>query len=210
MSRTFQVVWVCTGILLIHLAVGILTGLSTLQTRLDLLHNAPPICLPLDLSVEGVYSGCYERRFAAVMDDELRLVISGSPSGEETKKLLSGLTALMVLRDDATGVVSEQYVGDTDFHPRNASINSGLVITLPLEKVKHQAGSYHLSIEVKTPAKGMAGHPHCIVAELGLNNAEGVAANLFGLPLGWITLLLGIIILVVRRGKNKVVDSHCS
>jgi hypothetical protein len=203
MSARFQIVWECTAILLILLAVGILTGSSSLRDRLDLLQKAPPICLPLDLSSRRVYSGAYNRSFAAPLDDRLRLVIAGSPSATETKKLLSGLAALVVLRDEAGRVVSEQVVGAQDFHEWGAYQKTGLVITLPLAKTKHQAGNYDLSIEVTTPAKGMAGHAHCIVAELGLCGVEVLAAYLVGLPAGWIALLVGVIILVVRRRKRE-------
>ena len=191
----FKYVWVSTGFALVLLAVGVITGSSTLLARVDLLHKVPPICLPLDLSTQGVYSGHYKRSYAAILDDQLRLFIVGDPSVEKTRELLEGLTALMVLRDDSGEVVSEQVIDSSDFHQWNARNNSGLVITLPLEKVKHQAGRYYLSIEVKKPAKSMAGNPHCLVAELGLSNVECIGAYVVGIPVGCIMLLLGIIML---------------
>ena len=167
---------------------------SSFLTRLELLHVAPPICLPVDLSARGVYSGCYRRTFDAVMDDQLRLVIAGSPSADETKKALGGLSAVMVLRDDSGRVLSEHAVGAPDFHEWIAYQKTGLVLTLPMDETKHRAGTYDLSIEVKTPANGMAGHPHCIVAELGLCNVEGIGVYFFAIPVAWIALRLDCII----------------
>ena len=217
MTRVSRIVSACTGVLLILLAASIFIASQSFLDRLDLLHSVPPICLPLDLSAKGVYSGCYRRSFHAVLDDQLRLVVAGSPSEEETKKALSGLSALMVLRNDSGRVLSQQVVVAADFHEWSEFQKSGLVLTLPMEEAGHRAGTYELSIEVKTPAKGMAGHPHCIVAELGLCNAEGIGVYAFCLPAGWAALFVGVIILLVRtrkrtqeHTKNNEGESHRS
>ena len=201
-AHTLRLIWRITGILLILLAVSILSGATLLQTRLDLMHQVTPICLPVDLSAHGVYAGDYSRHYDAVMDDELQLVIAGSPSAGQARQLLQGLRAVIVLRDEVDQIVSQEVVGAGDFHESAMNKERVLAIALPLEKAKHQAVLYKLSIEVKSPAKGIAGHPHCIVAKLGLCNAEGLVA-FYGFLTGWIALLLGILILVVRRRDRK-------
>lgn len=110
MSRIFQIIRVSTGIALIAFGACGLKRTYSHITRLEWLPEQPPICLPLDLSTRGVYSGCYRRSYPVVMDDQLRLVIHGSPSAEETEKALSGLSALIVLRDDSGQVLSRQVV----------------------------------------------------------------------------------------------------
>ena len=203
MSRALRIIWVTGGIALI---VSGASGLSETYSRiakLDSLRAAPPICLPLDLSARGVYSGYYRRSYAAVLDDQLRLVIAGSPSADDTKKALSGLSVLMVLQDDSGRVLTEQAVGDTDFHQWNARVNPALVVTLRLDKVNHAAGNYQLSIEVKSPAQGMAERPHCIVAEYGLSGMEATILYWIGAPINWMALALGITLLVMRWRKRQ-------
>jgi len=203
MSRILKFGLVGTGIALVVLGVSVLNGAYSLVTRLDSLPTEPPICLPLDLSTRGIYSGHYRRNFDAVLEDQLRLVIAGSPSTEETKKALAGLAALVILRDESRRVISEQVIGATDFHEWVAWLKSGLALTLSVEKAERRAGDYYLSIEVKTPAKGMAGHPHCIVAEYGLSGVEKMPVYCVLFPAGWITLLLGITLLVVGWRKRQ-------
>lgn len=192
-----------TGIVLVVLGVNVLNGAYSHLTRLDSLPSEPPICLPLDLSARGIYSGHYRRKFDAVLDDQLRLVIAGSPSTEETKNALAGLTALVVLRDESRRVISEQVVGAADFHEWGAYLKSGLAFTLPVAKAEHRSGDYCLSIEVKTPAKGMAGHPHCIIAEYGLSGVEKIPVYCVLFPAGWTALLLGITLLVVGSKRRQ-------
>ena len=115
----------------------------------------------------------------------------------------------MVLIDESGRVLSKHVIGAEDWHQWNQE--DGLVLTLPLEEARHCAGRYHLSIEVVTPAKGMAGKAHCIVAELGLTNVEGIPFTFVGIPVGVIALLLGILILVMRprleKNSQATVDS---
>ncbi len=79
MSRIPSVSVVCAGIGLVVVGVNVLNGAYSHLTRLDSLPYERPICLPLDLSTPGVYSGHYRRDFDAGLEGQLRLVIAGSP-----------------------------------------------------------------------------------------------------------------------------------
>lgn len=193
MSRTWRVIRVIGGIMLILLAVGLNGGVCGLRARLDGLRVEPPICLPLDLSVRGVYSGHYARRFDAPLDDQLRLVIAGSPPAEATKRLLNDLSAMLTLRDDSGRIVITKTLDAKEFHEWGPSEN-GMVVTLPCWESRLGAGTFELSLDVKTPATRMAGHPHCIVAEYGLSGLEGLPI-VFGAAIGIVSLLVGIVLL---------------
>ena len=119
MAHVFRVAWVLVSIVLILFGMLVFDACQSFMVRLDLLHQLPPICLPLDLSAHGIYSGSYRRSFDAALDDQLRLVIAGSPSEEEIRKWLDGLYAVMILKDEKGGVLNQQVIGASDFHPWN-------------------------------------------------------------------------------------------
>lgn len=117
----------CTGAALIVSGVNVLNDAWSRLARVDSLPDESPICLPLNLSVQGVYSGYYKRSSDAFLDDQLRLVVAGSPSVEETRKALESFSAVLVFSDDSGRVISEQGVNATDFRERAGRLESALV-----------------------------------------------------------------------------------
>jgi hypothetical protein len=140
---------------------------------------AHSLCLPVDLSTPGTYSGPYQRYSAGVLGgDFLRLTIAGSPSDAEAQAALAGLSAEITVKDDKGHTQARQMVGARDFH-QYGGLGTGWVVDLP----RCPAGYYEVAVRVMEPAKGLAGRPHCFVRENEFSDLEflpALYANLFG------------------------------
>jgi hypothetical protein len=180
MFRLLRILMVVGGVVLVVFAVGLLNAARSVEERFTWLLTAKPICLPVDLSIPGSYSGRYERNFDASRGDMLRLNVAGLPSLKETQRALAGLSAEITLKDESGQTRVEQVVSAADFHQWGPS-EEGLVVDLALCDV----GDYQLTVCVNEPAKGMVGHPHCLIGEYKLTGLEKMPAlvfNVIGVP----------------------------
>lgn len=193
MSRVLKTILLSTGIALVVLGVSAINSAYSLLARLDSVPAESPICLPLDLSAPGIYFGDYRRHFDAILDDQLRLLIAGSPSPVTARALLADLYAEITLSDASGRVLATKVVGAKDFREW-APIDKGLVVTVPHGKDRLAEGDYHLSIDVKKPAIAMREHPHCFVAEYQISGLERMPVWIF-VPSGVMALLIGMAML---------------
>lgn len=189
MFRLLRILMVVGGIVLIVYALSWLKDARALEEKSTTLRTAKPICLPIDLSVPGSYSGRYERDFDAFPGHMLRLNVAGSPSLEETQRDLAGLSAEITLKDESGETQIEQVVSTADFH-KWGSPEEGLALDLALCGNR----DYQLTVRVNESAKRMAGHPHCLVGEYKFSGRVEEGARVLNV-IGVLCLMVGVAII---------------
>jgi hypothetical protein len=184
-----RILMIVVGILLVAISANWLDAARCIEDRFEGQVAARPICLPLDLSVPGTYSGRYERMYNPFHGDLLRLSIAGSPPLEETKAALGDIGGEITLKDESGQTRIKQALDATTFHQWGPAEN-GLIVDLPLREL----GKYQLTVVVTQPAKGLAGRPHCLIGEHEACGMERLPASVlnvmgaFGLAIGTVLL----------------------
>jgi len=187
--RLMRILMVAMGILLIMVSVNWLDAARCVEDRFAGQIAARPICLPIDLSVPGAYSGRYERTYNPFHGDLLRLNIAGSPSLEETKAALAGFSGEITVKDESGQTRIEQALDATSFR-HWGSPEGGLIVGLPLREI----GKYQVTVFVRQPAVRLAGHPHCFVGEYQVCGIERMPALILNV-MGAFCLVTGIVLL---------------
>lgn len=193
MSLVCGILRVIGGTVFLVLAFGLYGAGRNLEGQLDGLPWQSPMCLPLDFSARGKYSGHYARRFNAPLDDHLRLVVAGSLSTNATRSLLDGLRADLALHDHTGRLLLARTIGADDFHPWGMP-ESELVVDLPTRQCGVGEGDFHVTLEVITPAARMQDRPHCIVAEYAISGLEGMSVWIL-FPMAAVLFVVGVIVL---------------
>lgn len=207
LRRLMRILMIVMGILLVTNSVVWLDAARSVEDRFAGQLAAKPICLPIDLSVPGTYSGRYERTFDPFHGDLLRLSVAGSPSFEETKAALADFVGEITLTDESGETPIKQALDAASFEPWGPA-EKGPIIELPLRKT----GDYQLSIIVTQPAKGLAAHPHCLVGEYEACGIERMPALILNV-MGAFGLVIGIVLLScngVLRAKPPAPDANDS